>query len=82
VVQVGKGGGSPGVFAELDAALAVHEVVKVRLGVGRDDKQALAEQLATRAGAELAGVVGFVAILYRPHPDPAQRRIRLPASGE
>lgn len=78
VVHVGKGGATPSLVAELDRALAVHELVKLRLAADRSEKQAVAADVAGRLGAELAGVVGFVAILYRPHADPEERRIRLP----
>jgi RNA-binding protein len=75
VVHVGQAGASDAVVAELDRALAEHELVKVRLHEP-EDKKALAAQLAERSGAALCGLVGHTAILYRRHPETP--RIRLP----
>jgi RNA-binding protein len=79
LVQVGKGLLTDEVVAQVDRALAGHELIKVRFLEGREAKDELAAELARRTGAELAGRIGHVAILYRPHPDPEQRRIRVPA---
>ena len=77
VVIVGQRGLSDTVVRQIDGALADHELIKVRLGsecpLGRDE---VAGALAERTGAEVAGTVGRVVILYRAHPE--QPRIRLP----
>jgi RNA-binding protein len=79
VVHVGKGGARDEVVRQLDAALAAHELVKVRLAGERDVRAGLVAELCARTGAASAGVVGRVAILFRPHAEPERRRIRLPA---
>jgi RNA-binding protein YhbY len=38
----------------------------------------LVADLAERTGCRAPGTVGHVAILYRRHPEPERRRIRLP----
>jgi RNA-binding protein len=68
VVHVGAGGIGDSLLRALDQALSDHELVKVRL-LEPDDKRALARELAEAAGAELAGLVGHTAILYRRHPE-------------
>ena len=65
VVRVGQKGVSDSVVAETDRALESHELIKVRLDAEGKEKKELAEQLAGRAGADVAGVVGKIAILYR-----------------
>jgi len=78
LVQLGGKGLTDGVAAELDRALAVHELVKVRLAGERDERTAAAAELAARTRSELVGLVGRVATLYRRHPDPESRRYSLP----
>jgi RNA-binding protein len=78
VVWVGEGGLAPGIARSIDEALATHELVKVRMREPAD-KRALAQQLADATGAELAGLVGHTAILYRAHPEAP--KIVLPGSG-
>ena len=79
VVQIGKGGGSDEVVAQVDRMLAIHELIKVRFVAAKEEKAALVDELCARTGAESAGTVGHVAILYRRQADPEKRKIRLGA---
>jgi len=81
VVQVGAAGATPGVVAALERALADHELVKLRIAAARDARRALAGVLASGTRSAVAGLVGHVAVLYRPARDPERRRIALPSSG-
>ena len=71
IVFVGDAGVSDAVVAALDAALADHELVKVKLP-GAEGKKALAAELAKRSSANLCGLVGHMVILFRPDPDESQ----------
>lgn len=75
VVLVGEAGITATVLEAVDAALATHELIKVRLREP-EDKHAAAEALAEASRAALCGVVGHTVILYR--PDPETPRIELP----
>lgn len=68
IVQVGYAGVTEGVLEALARALLDHELVKVRLHEP-EDKQGMAQALATGCDATLCGLVGHTAILYRPHPE-------------
>jgi RNA-binding protein len=80
VVQLGARGLTDSVVAEVDTALEAHELIKVRLVGGRDEREAMAADLADRVEAQAVGLTGRVAILFRPHDDPERRRIRPPGS--
>ena len=77
VVLLGNAGLSPNLIAEMDQALAHHELVKVRARVPdrhlRDD---LLDELARVTQAELVQRIGHVALYYRRHPD--EPKILLP----
>lgn len=75
-VQIGLAGITEAVLGAVEQALLAHELIKVRLQKPKD-KRAMAAELAGRARAELCGLVGHVAILYRPHPE--EPRIVLPS---
>ena len=77
VVFVGDEGVSDGVRAALDEALGRHELVKVRMRQP-GDKRAMASELASAGGADLCGLIGHTAILFRAHPDAQKRRVALP----
>ena len=73
VVTVAARGLADGVLAELERALADHELIKVRLAIGdRSERAALTRELCARLGAECVQAVGRTILLYRPapHPDP------------
>ena len=64
VVLVGAQGVTPAVVKQVRTALEAHELIKVRFAEGIDARE-LSEDLSTRSGAELAQVIGRVAVLYR-----------------
>src|SRR5689334_6627183 len=77
VVQLGKHGLTDGVTAAVDAALAEHELVKVRIGTEcPDDRNDVAERLGPAVQGEVAQVLGRTILVYRRRPkDP---KIELP----
>ena len=80
VVWLGKQGLSEGVIREVDAALQVHELIKVQGSGSRDERQANAKELGERLGAEVLMLIGRTVVLYRQQPDPEKRTIDLDPS--
>ncbi len=71
VVMIGSSGITEGVITELDARLAHHELIKVRIsGVDRADRLHTAEELCKKSDSELINTIGHIAILYRRSDDP------------
>ena len=69
MVQLGKHGLTDAVSAAVDAALAQHELVKVRIGTECPvDRHEVGAQLSAALHAELAQVLGRTVLLYRKHP--------------
>ncbi|MDZ7749587.1 MAG: YhbY family RNA-binding protein [Halofilum sp. (in: g-proteobacteria)] len=78
VVRVGQRGLTEAVVAELERALADHELVKIRLaGADRATRAAWVAQLCERTGAEAVQQIGATASLFRRNAD--DPRITLPA---
>lgn len=66
IVAIGDKGLTPAVLAEVDSALAHHELIKVRVKVGdRDARDTMVDAMAEAAKAILLRRVGNVATLYR-----------------
>lgn len=66
VVMVGAKGVGPALLAELDQALELHELVKVRVAAGdREERDAMIESLVEPSEASLVARIGHVAVLYR-----------------
>lgn len=77
-LKIGRGGLTPPIFAELQRLLRKHELVKLRfLGADRDERGALCTQLADEGRCICVGAVGNTALFYRPHPEPAERKVEL-----
>lgn len=73
MVLVGAAGLHEAVLAEIDAALAHHELIKVRLPGDRAAREALAADIAGRCGAALVQAIGRMAVFYRPAEPPVLR---------
>jgi RNA-binding protein len=67
-LKVGKEGLSPQFLAALAELLNHHELVKVKFDDFKEQKKALAPQLAEKSGSHLVTRVGNVVVLYRPKP--------------
>ncbi len=80
VVYIGQKGVTGAVCDSLEEALNTHELVKLKFveNKEKETKRRLCAELEKRTGAGLAGLIGHMAILFRPHPDPDKRKIVLP----
>jgi len=77
VVQLGKNGLTEAVTSAVDAALAEHELIKVRVGTEcPDDRADIAARLGPAVHGEVAQVLGRTLLVYRRHPK--QPKIELP----
>jgi RNA-binding protein len=71
VITIGKHEISERLIAETDAALAHHELIKVRILENTFmDRHEAAEELASACGAEVAQVLGRTFLLYRRRDEP------------
>jgi RNA-binding protein len=70
-VQVGHGGLTDGVAAEIDRALKARELIKVKILADRDERDEIAGAIAARTEAAIVQQVGKVVVLWRPKPDEA-----------
>jgi RNA-binding protein len=66
VLMIGKNEVNEALTAEADAALASHELIKVRILESCDmDRHEVAEKLANACSADVAQVLGRTLLLYR-----------------
>jgi RNA-binding protein len=79
VVFIGQKGITTALLESIREALAVHELIKVRF-IDSPDKRRRADavvEVQEKTESASAGMIGHVAIFYRPQPDPAKRKIVL-----
>lgn len=77
VVAIGNAGLTPEVKSAVDAALSVHELIKVKFQAFHEERCAISEAVASETGAQFISLVGHVLVLYRPNWD-KEDRIRVP----
>jgi RNA-binding protein len=68
MLKVGKAGLSEGFIKSVDAALAQHELVKIKFSDFKEQKKELAPLLAEKTSSHLIMRVGNVMVLHRPKP--------------
>lgn len=66
VVKLGHAGVSDAFLRSMDAALALHGLVKMKFTDFKEQKHELAPQIAERTASALVMQVGNVALFYRP----------------
>ena len=69
IVHVGQGGLSDAVVLELERALTVHGLIKVKINASdRQERHAIAEAICTRTDAAAVHQVGKIVVLWRQTP--------------
>ncbi len=80
VVFVGQKGVTDALIKSAGEAFDRHELIKVKFNDFKEkqQKKEIAEVIEKKTGAQVAGLIGHIAIFYRPHSDPGKRKIVLP----
>ena len=65
VVLVGQHGVTPAVVAATEQALYDHELVKVKVAEGPEDRHEAAEHLARETSSHIAQLLGRTVLLYK-----------------
>jgi len=80
VVFVGQKGLTETVMHSVDEALNRHELIKIRFLEFKEkgQKTELVEQIELQTQSQTVGIVGHIAIFFRQHRNPKDRRISLP----
>ena len=79
-VFVGQKGLPRSVVDAVETSLEKHELIKVKFidFKEKNTKKGMTGIIETETGATLVGMIGHIAIFYRPQKDPKKRKIRLP----
>lgn len=71
VVIVGNAGLTDSVVAEIDSALAHHELIKVRVNAAdKSERQLMIDSIAQKTSADWVLSIGHIAAFYRPAEHP------------
>jgi RNA-binding protein len=82
VVHVGHEGISPAVLAQIDAALAAHELIKVRISTDSpNDREEAAELISAGTKSEIAQVIGRIVVVFRRRTTKKKAKVALSPAG-
>jgi RNA-binding protein len=65
VVMVGQHGLNENVLNEIEIALDVHELIKVKIAAEREERAKITDRILEKSGAELVQTIGQMSILFR-----------------
>lgn len=68
VVMIGQSGLSENIHSEIEIALDFHQLIKVRLRAGKEERQQWADAITARSKAEAVTSIGQILVLYRANP--------------
>jgi len=68
VVIIGQAGLTEAVSKEINLALDVHELIKVKIRAERNERNLISAQICSDAQAELVQSIGQITVLYRKNP--------------
>ncbi len=74
VVIIGGNGVTEGLEGKVQAELNAHELIKVKFNEFKDEKNELANGLASSCQATLVRIIGNVAIFYKPAEEAKNRK--------
>lgn len=77
---VGQKGLTEALIEEVEQALNASELIKIKFieFKEKEQKTTLSQQISEKTGAVIAGMIGHVVVLYRPHKQTEKRVIKLP----
>ena len=80
VVFIGQKGFTLDVRRSLDEAFNRHELIKVKFNNFKEkvQKAEICDLIEAETGAAAVGVIGHIAIFFRPQKDPEKRKISVP----
>ncbi|MEJ2310289.1 MAG: ribosome assembly RNA-binding protein YhbY [Gammaproteobacteria bacterium] len=65
VVMVGQHGLGENILSEVGIALDAHELIKVKIAAGREERADITRAIVDRTGAELVQTIGQMSVLFR-----------------
>lgn len=68
VVMIGQAGLTPAVLAEIEIALDVHELIKIKVRAERDARKEIVAAICLGTRADLIQSIGQIAVVYRKNP--------------
>jgi len=77
VIMIGNAGLTEAVNKEIDIALNVHALIKIKMRADRDVRKTMQQEICESNKAELIQSIGQIIVIYRekpPEPEPKRKK--------
>lgn len=77
VVQIGKNGLTENVIKQIDEALTIHELIKLKFIDFIDEKKDISLEIEKKLECEMCGSIGHVFVFFRQNREPEKRKVKI-----
>lgn len=74
IIMIGQAGLSEAVLKEIEIALDIHELLKIKVHAERDERKEIFQQICTTTKSEMIQNIGQVLVIYRKKPPEPQKK--------
>lgn len=74
IIMIGQAGLSEAVLKEIEIALDIHELLKIKVRAERDERKEIFQQMCTATKSEMIQNIGQVLVIYRKKPPEPQKQ--------
>ena len=74
VIMVGQAGLTEAVLKEIEIALEIHELIKIKVRAERDERKQIQQKICTETNAELIQSIGQIVVIYRKKPEEVKKK--------
>jgi RNA-binding protein len=74
IIMIGQAGLTEAVLKELEIALDLHELLKIKVRIERDQRKKIFQQICTETKSETIQSIGQVIVIYRKKPLEPQKK--------
>ena len=78
IIHIGNNGVTHGTIHAINTALSTKELIKIKFGEFKDNKQEISDKIATETLSLKVGIIGHTLILFKQNPNPEKQRYQLP----
>ncbi len=75
IIMIGQAGLTEAVLKEIEIALDIHELLKIKVRAERDERKEIFQQICIDTKAEMIQSIGQVIVIYREKPPKPQKKV-------
>lgn len=74
IIMIGQAGLTEAVLKEIEIALDIHELLKIKVRAERDERKEIFQQICTATKSEMIQSIGQIVVVYRKKPPTPQKK--------